>query len=181
VTDAPRGQLDSTSVKRLHREWRRRIEGRVALILDEVTTTYNVGGILRTAAALRVEHAWLAGDTATPDHPKVRRVALGSDRYVPWTTVDSAVDAIAAARDDGYTVVALELAHGASPLHELALEGPVCLVLGHEDRGLAPSTLAACDHVAYLPQLGRVGSLNVSTAAAIALYEIRRREWTSGP
>jgi tRNA (guanosine-2'-O-)-methyltransferase len=175
------GQLDSTGLKRLHREWRRRTEGRLALVLDNVTTTFNVGSILRTAAALRVEHLWLAGDSATPSHPKVRRVALGSDRYVPWSLVPSATEAIAAARTDGFAIVAMELAHGAIALHELALAGPACLVVGHEDRGLAPETLAACDHVAFLPQLGKVGSLNVATATAIALYEFRRREWTAGP
>jgi tRNA (guanosine-2'-O-)-methyltransferase len=54
----------------------------------------------------------------------------------------------------------------------------VCLVVGHEDRGLAASTIAACDVVAYLPLAGRVGSLNVATATALALYEARRQEWT---
>ena len=54
----------------------------------------------------------------------------------------------------------------------------MCLAVGHEDHGLSKAGLAACDHVAYLPMLGRVGSLNVATAAAIAMYEVRRRAWT---
>ena len=64
------------------------------------------------------------------------------------------------------------------PLHELALAADVCLAVGHEDHGLAKAGLAACDDVAYLPMLGRVGSLNVATAGAIAMYEVRRRAWT---
>ena len=48
------------------------------------------------------------------------------------------------------------------------------LVLGHEDRGVTTTTLAACDLVGFIPQLGKVGSLNVATAAAIAVYEVRR-------
>lgn len=79
------------------------------------------------------------------------------------------------AREDGYDVVAVELAHDAVPAHEAGLEGDVCLVLGHEDRGLSTSTLAACDRVIYLPQLGRVGSLNVASAGALAIWEVRRR------
>ena len=67
----------------------------------------------------------------------------------------------------GFRVVAIELAEGAPPLHTLELTD-VCLVVGHEDQGVRAATLRACDAVAYLPQLGKVGSLNVATAAAIA-------------
>jgi tRNA (guanosine-2'-O-)-methyltransferase len=63
------------------------------------------------------------------------------------------------------------------PIHELVVAGDTCLAVGHEDHGLTPATLAACDDVAFVPQLGRVGSLNVATATAMALYELRRREW----
>ncbi len=58
------------------------------------------------------------------------------------------------------------------------LTADVCLAVGHEDHGSSKAGLAACDQVAYLPMLGRVGSLNVATAAAIAMYEVRRRAWT---
>jgi tRNA (guanosine-2'-O-)-methyltransferase len=53
----------------------------------------------------------------------------------------------------------------------------LCLAIGNEDRGCSPALLAAADLVAYIPQPGRVGSLNVAAAAAIALAEARRREW----
>jgi tRNA (guanosine-2'-O-)-methyltransferase len=67
------------------------------------------------------------------------------------------------------------------PLHEAPLGGDVCLALGHEDRGCSAALLAAAGTIAYIPQLGRVGSLNVAAAAAIALAETRRREWQRGP
>ncbi len=173
-------QLDGTGLKRLHRGWRRRTAGRLALVLDDVEGPFNVGGIIRTAAALRVDDCWLAGRTPDPSDAKVAKTALGTDRYL---TVHRSVDAraaIAAARAAGYQLVALELADGAVPLHELALGGDTCIVVGHEDRGLAGATLADCDAVAYLPLLGRVGSLNVATAASVAVYEVRRRAWTQG-
>ncbi|MFS8585946.1 MAG: TrmH family RNA methyltransferase [Acidimicrobiia bacterium] len=169
--------LDSTGLKRLHRSWRRRTTGRVALVLVDVQSPFNVGSILRTAAALRVDHLWLVGDTAPPTGARTAKTALGTERYLRWSRHDTAAEAAEAARAAGYRVVGLELAEGATPLPELPLPDAVCLVVGHEDRGLPPAALAACDDVAYIPQLGRVGSLNVAVATAVALYEVRRREW----
>ena len=87
---------------------------------------------------------------------------------------------MAAARAAGLRVIAVELASGAVPLHEAPLDGDICLALGNEDRGCSAALLAAADAVAYIPQAGKVGSLNVAVAAAIALAEARRREW-AGP
>ena len=170
-------QLDGTGMKRLHREWRRRTDGRLALVLDDVQGPFNVGAIVRTAAALRVDDVWLAARTPEPDDTKVAKTALGTDRYLTFHRIADGASAAAAARTAGYTVVAVELADEALPLHELELGEATCLVVGHEDRGCSPATLAACDTVAYLPLLGKVGSLNVATAASIACYEVRRQAW----
>lgn len=176
-----RRQLDSTGLKRLHRAWRRRPAAGLGLILDHVQSPFNVGAILRSAAAFKVDHLWLVGDTASPTEAKAAKVALGTQRYVEWTWHGTAPEAAAAARDAGYRIVGVELTDDAVPLDRVALDGPVALALGHEDRGLSPAALGACDAVAFIPQLGRVGSLNVATAAAIALYEVRRRGWASNP
>lgn len=172
--------LGDTDLKRLHREWRRRTGGRLALLLDSVQTPFNVGAIARTAAAERVEHLYLAGATPSPSSTKARKTSLGSERYLTWTAYEQVTSAIDDVKDAGYRLVGIELADGAVPLHEVPLGDDVCLALGHEDRGLGPATLAACDAVAFVPQLGRVGSLNVAHAAAIAIYETRRRSWTAG-
>lgn len=176
---APRN-LSGTEAKRLNREWRRRTERPLGLLLDRVQTPYNVGSILRTAAAFRVTHLWLAGDSATPAHEKTRKTSLGTERFVEWSAVETVADGAAAARAAGLEVVGVELAAGASALSDLVFpEGGTCLVLGHEDRGLSSAALATCDRFAYVPLPGKVGSLNVATAAAIALYEVRRQEWTA--
>jgi tRNA (guanosine-2'-O-)-methyltransferase len=172
-------QLDGTGMKRLHRDWRRRTEGRLGVVLDNVEGPFNVGAVIRTAAALRADDVWLAGRTPAPTEAKVQKTALGTDRYLTCHRAETATDAIAAARAAGYRVVAIELADGATALHELPLGDATCVVVGHEDRGLPAATLDACDAVAFLPQLGRVGSLNVATAASIACYEVRRQHWTN--
>ncbi|MBX3313479.1 MAG: TrmH family RNA methyltransferase [Actinobacteria bacterium] len=169
--------LGSTDLKRLHREWRRRAEGRVAVLLDSVATPYNVGAILRTAAALRVDDVFVCGQTADEHASGTQKTALGSQRFVTVRRFDAPADAAVAVRDAGYRLVAVELAEGAVPIHEVDLTGDVCLGVGHEDRGLSAAILDRADQVAFIPQLGRIGSLNVATAASIALYEARRQGW----
>ena len=172
-----RRTLGGTELKRLHRGWRRRTEGRISLLLDGVGNPYNVGSILRTAAALGVEHLWLAGDCAAPLAAKTQKTALGTQRYLDWTSDVEPLEAAAAARARGYQVIGLELAVDAVAIHEAPFERDVCLAVGHEDRGISKALLGACDRLVYIPQVGRVGSLNVATATSIGLYELRRRGW----
>ncbi len=173
-------QLRPTDVKRLNRSWRRATEARLALLLDSVTQPFNVGMIVRSAAAFGAEQIWLCGNSAALDHPSAAKTALGTQRLLSWEREPDPVAAAKAARAAGLRVVAIEQAAGAYPLHEAPLHGDVCLVLGNEDHGCSPALLAVADAVAYIPLVGRVGSLNVSAAAAIALAEARRREWSAG-
>jgi tRNA (guanosine-2'-O-)-methyltransferase len=170
-------QLGQTEVKRLNRSWRRATQARVCLLLESVSQPFNLGSIVRTAAAFGVDQVWLCGDTADPMHPSARKTALGTGRHVRFEQVSGPAAAAAAVRAAGLRLVVIELADGAVPLHEAVLAGDVCLALGNEDRGCSPGLLAAADQIAYIPQVGRVGSLNVAAAAAIVLAEARRREW----
>jgi tRNA (guanosine-2'-O-)-methyltransferase len=174
-------QLDGTGMKRLHRKWRTVTTGKLALILDGLGTPVNVGSIARSAAAYRVDFVWLAGPTPQFDSPGVAKTALGTDRYLENVATATTLEAIEAAKKAGYRVVGIELADEAEPLHDMTLVGDICLVIGHEDHGIGKAAIAACDAVAYLPLLGKVGSLNVAVAASIALYEVRRQSWTSAP
>jgi tRNA (guanosine-2'-O-)-methyltransferase len=174
-------QLGATEVKRLNRDWRRRTQARLSLLLDAVSQPFNVGSIIRSAAAFAVEEVWLCGDTAAPSHPSARKTALGTDRLLSFREASSAAAGAAAARAAGYRVIAVELTGGAVPLHEAPLAGDICLAVGNEDHGCSAALLAAADVIAYIPQPGKVGSLNVASATAIALAEARRREWAIEP
>jgi tRNA (guanosine-2'-O-)-methyltransferase len=169
--------LGPTDLKRLHRDWRRRVDLRLGLILDGVQNPYNLGSILRSAAAYRVEWLWLVPPTPGVDHVKVAKTALGSERLVEVETLEGSTgaDAVRRAADAGFTTVAVELAAGAVPLFEIDLGPAPCLVVGHEERGIHRDTLNAVDHIGFLPQLGKVGSLNVAQAATTALYEAVRQ------
>ena len=170
-------QLRSVDLKRLHRAWQRRTGQRVALLLDGVQDPFNIGSIVRTAASMRVEHLYVCANSTPPTHPKVGRTSKGTERYLEWSEHEHTADGVQAARDDGLRVVGLELTDTAAPFFELDLAVDVCIVVGNESNGLRAETLSLCDAVGYLPQLGRVGSLNVATATAVALYEARRQAW----
>jgi tRNA (guanosine-2'-O-)-methyltransferase len=172
--------LNPTELKRLHRDWRRRTDRKLALLIEDVQQPFNLGAISRSAAAYRVDHLWLVGAAGEEfGNAKVNKTALGSQRYLTWTKCDDVQDAITRVRKDGYDLVGVELADGGTPLFEVELGAAVCLAIGHEDRGLSTRCLEACDRVAFLPLAGRIGSLNVATATSIALYEARRQEWVA--
>jgi len=170
--------LRPTEVKRLNREWRRASDARLALLLDSVAQPFNVGSIVRSAAAFGAERLWLCGGTAPLGHPGVAKTALGTQRLIEATLEPNPAAAAKAAAADGLRVVVVELATGAVPLYEAPLDGDVCLAVGNEDHGCSAALLAVADAVAYIPQSGRVGSLNVAVAAAVAMAEARRRAWT---
>lgn len=172
-------QLRGTDLKRLHRSWRQRTALRLALLLDGVQSPFNVGAMVRTAAAFGVTDLYLVGRTAHTRDPKAQKMAMGTDRYLKVQPFPEAGPAVENARSEGYFAVGIELTDDAQPLPELDLYRDVCLAVGAEDHGLSAACLKACDALAYIPQVGKVGSLNVAAAAAIACYEVRRQDWAS--
>jgi tRNA (guanosine-2'-O-)-methyltransferase len=172
-------QLNGTELKRLHRSWRRQKKFALAVILEDVQSPFNVGSIVRTSAAMGVDSLFLAGRTPDVQQPSVRKVSMGTDRFLSVERFADFGAAAAKARAAGFKVVALELTDEAVPLPQLPLDADVCLVVGHEDRGVSAEALAASDAVAFIPQLGKVGSLNVANALAVGCYEVRRQSFGS--
>lgn len=172
-------QLNGTGLKRLHRTWRRENERSFAVLLENVQSPFNVGSIVRTAAAMGADKLYLAGGTPEVKSSGVQKAAMGTDRYLGTEKFATVADAIKKAKADGFKVVALELADEATPLFAADLSGDVCLLVGHEDRGVSAEALSLCDAVAFAPQLGKVGSLNVASALAIGAYEVRRQGYAA--
>ncbi len=167
--------LSPTDLKRLHRRWRQRSQHRLGIGLDGVQGPFNVGAVIRTAAAYRCESLWLTESATGPDNPKVGKTALGTDRFMTATRVPTGSEMVGELHGRGFMVIAIELADTSKPLFELDLARDVCFIVGNEDHGCSSATLDAADEIAYLPQFGKVGSLNVATAASIAMYEWARQ------
>ena len=173
------GPLSPTDLKRLHRQWRRQNDQRIGILCDGVQNPYNLGAILRSAAAYRVETIWMAPPFVPVTHPKVAKTALGCERLVESTEVEGGLDGLGQAGETGMVTVAIELTADAIPLWDIDLTGDVCVVVGHEERGIHRDVLAAADHIGFLPQRGKVGSLNVGHSLTAALYEVTRQGWSS--
>jgi 23S rRNA (guanosine2251-2'-O)-methyltransferase len=151
------------------------VEG-ILVLLDQVTDPQNVGAVLRSAAAFGARGLILQDRKAPPFSGGCAKAAVGAAERVPHARVVNLSRTLEQARDAGWR--AIGLAGEAETTIEAALEsaGPaVILALGAEDKGLRPSVRAACDGLARIPISGAVESLNVSNAAALALYATRRR------
>jgi 23S rRNA (guanosine2251-2'-O)-methyltransferase len=152
---------------------------RVVVLLDNVRSLYNTGSILRTADATGVERVVLCGITPRPDQGgrqrrAIAKTALGAEESVAWDYKADTEAALRALAADGYRIVALEPSPAAVDLFTWSPDWPVCLVLGHEREGVSPALATLFDSVIRIPMLGRKGSLNVATAAGVALYELLR-------
>lgn len=147
----------------------------VHLVLDNIRSAYNVGAIFRTADAARVERVHLCGISAYPPNDKLAKTALGATQTVPWTyhaAVNWALDALA---EDRVPVVAIEEGDVTRTIYDLDWPTPVALVLGNEVTGVSPDVRARCVEIVRIPVWGAKNSLNVATAAGIALFEVLRR------
>jgi tRNA G18 (ribose-2'-O)-methylase SpoU len=149
---------------------------RVAVLEDIVDHT-NVGAIFRSAAALGVDAVLVSPRCGDPLYRRSVRVSMGTVFQVPWARLESWPGDLAALREQGFTVAAMELTGDAVDLDELAARNPdkLALVLGTEGAGMSGETLAAVDLAVRIPMRAGVDSLNVAAASAVAFWELRPR------
>lgn len=148
----------------------------LVLLLDRVTDPHNVGAVLRSAEVFGARAVIAPHRHAAPETGALAKAASGALERQPYLRVPNLANAMGTLRDMGYAIVGLD---GAAELAlEPAIEGladrPAALALGAEGPGLRELTTKLCDRTARIPAAGGFGSLNVSNAAAVALYAASR-------
>ena len=155
----------------------------LVLLLDRVSDPHNVGAILRSAAVFGAAAVIAPRRHAAPETGALAKAASGALERQPYLRVPNLADAMQTLRGMGYLLLGLD--GGAERAIEGALTGagatrPVALVLGAEGPGLRPRTRQTCDALVRIGGAGGFGSLNVSNAAAVALYAARRAAGDGG-
>ena len=146
--------------------------------LDQVTDPHNLGAVIRSAEG--------AGATAVivPAHGSVRvtpvvcRSSAGAVEHLPVAVVPNLARYLADIKGQSLWAYAAD-SEGSIPMWDADLTGGIALVLGAEGKGVRPLVRRTCDGVIAIPLAGKVGSLNVSVAAALLLYEARRQRTTT--
>ncbi len=141
------------------------------LALDQVTDPHNVGAIVRTAAAFGVDALLTTARHSPAATGVLAKAASGGLEHLPVVTVGNLGDALTTLGERGFERIGLD-SEGETDFATLGPVRPAVLVLGAEGKGLRQRTRACCDRVARLEMPGAIKSLNVSNAAAIALYSL---------
>lgn len=158
----------------------------LVIILDNVRSLHNVGSVLRTADAFRLEGVCLCGITATPPSAEIHKTALGAEDSVAWSYYEDTLQCVRELQQRNYHVVAVEQVEGSSKLGEWeppmllaeqngGVPAGVALVLGNEVKGVRQDVVDAADEALEIPQYGTKHSLNVSVTAGIVIWETVRQ------
>ena len=147
----------------------------LVVVLERVSNPDNVGAIFRNAVAFGAGAVLLGPACADPLYRKAIRTSMAASLRVPFAAMTDWPGDLTRLRAAGFRLLALTPAHDSQPLRESDTSGPVALVVGHEGDGLSSEALAAATVRVRIPMTADVDSLNVATAAAIALYEMSRR------
>lgn len=145
------------------------------LFLDGITDPHNLGSLLRTVECCGFDGVVVPAHRSAGVNATVRRISAGAAELVPVARVPNLGRSLDQAKQAGLWIVGLDGDAETDLWTSDLVEPPIGLVLGAEDRGLSNSVRERCDGLVRIPQRGRIGSLNVGVAGAIAMFEIARR------
>lgn len=147
----------------------------IVVVTEGLNDHENLGALFRNAAAFGAGTVLLDESSCDPLYRRSIRVSMGHVLHVPFTRVASVSDAVGVLHASGFAVVALTPSPGADDIRDIGPLGRFALVVGAEGPGLSHEALKAADRLARIPMAAGVDSLNVATAAAVALHELRPR------
>ena len=148
------------------------------LVLDGVTDPHNLGACLRSADAAGVQAVIIPKDNSASINETVRKVACGAAETVPLIPVTNLARTLKTLQDKGVWIVGTA-GESTVSIFDAPLKGPLAVVMGAEGKGMRRLTREHCDHLAYIPMVGSVSSLNVSVATGVCLFEALRQRQLS--
>jgi len=149
-------------------------DAQLLVVLDGVEDPHNLGAIIRTAHAAGANAVIVPERRAAPLTETVERAAAGALEYLPVARVTNVTQALENLKQRGYWIYGLD-ERGTEPYDEVEYAEPTVIVLGGEGKGIHQGVQKHCDVLLKIPMAGQVSSLNVSVAAGVVLFELRRR------
>lgn len=149
-------------------------EGALVLILDGITDPHNLGAILRSADQFAVSLVIIPSRRSAQANQTVIKVSSGAAHWVNQAVVPNLNREIEYLKKEGFWIYGAAM--DGTSLHKTTFPKRTAIVLGSEGRGISQLTEKLCDHTVSIPMSGHIDSLNVSVAAGILLYEIRRQQ-----
>ena len=148
----------------------------ICILANNIEIAGNVGSLFRIADALGVEKLYLTGTTQTPPKYKIRKATRTTENHIPYDYSESATDVINKLKQQGYTIIALDITARSQSVREFSLSNQqkVCLLIGSENEGISAELLDIAEHHLHIPMYGNNSSMNVATSCAIALHELIR-------
>ncbi len=150
-------------------------DARRIVVVDGVVDSTNVGAIFRAAAALGIEAVLMTTNSCDPLNRRSIRVSMGSVFLIPWTWMEGSLQSL---HQLGFRTAAMALTDKSVSIDDDALmqEERLAIVMGTEGDGLPQETIEEADYVVRIPMSHQVDSLNVASAAAVAFWQLRRRD-----
>ena len=147
------------------------------LIVDRVTDVRNFGALARTAECAQVDAMIIADKGNAPITGDAMKTSAGALNHLPVCRVKDMKKTFQLLKDNGIQIVACT-EKATSTIYQIDLNTPIAIILGSEEDGISPQMLKDADHLAKIPLMGSIESLNVSVAAGIVVYEkIRQRDY----
>lgn len=149
----------------------------VVLLLDGISSPANMGSLFRLADAFGIEKLIFCESTVDLKSNRLKRTARATVKNVLFEERENSEAVCRELKEAGYKILALEVASGSTPVEEHNLQNreKVVLVLGNESRGIKREVLELADNLLHISMFGENSSMNVTHAAAIALFEITKR------
>jgi 23S rRNA (guanosine2251-2'-O)-methyltransferase len=144
------------------------------LVLDSIQDPHNLGAILRSADQFQVDCVVIPEKRSVKDTPTVSRVSTGADSFVPLITVTNLARSLDLIKEYGFWVYGADMQ--GQPAPSISFDRRTVIVMGQEGEGLRKLVREKCDMLVRIPAHGHVDSFNVSVAAGILMYEVRRQQ-----